>query len=72
MTTTTTNARESATVTISADELAELRRQADEKAMTEAEGLSKETENKKAALRAKAEARLEKAAALVVERIVNS
>ncbi len=53
-------------------ELAELRRQADEKAMTEAGGLSKETENKKAALRAKAEARLEKAAALVVERIVNS
>ena len=40
--------------------------------MTEAEGLSKETENKKAALRAKAEARLENAAALVVERIVNS
>ena len=53
-------------------ELAELRRQADEKAMTEAEGLSKETENKKAALRVKTEARLENAAALVVERIVNS
>ena len=40
--------------------------------MTEAGELSTETENRKAALRARAEARLEKAAALVVERIVNS
>ena len=53
-------------------ELAELRKQADAKAMTEAGELSTETENRKAALRARAEARLEKAAALVVERIVNS
>lgn len=53
-------------------ELKELRRQADEQAMSEAGGLSGDMENKKAVLRAKAEARLEKAAALVVERIVNS
>lgn len=53
-------------------ELSELRRKADEKAMTEASGLSNAMENKKAALRVKAEAKLEKAAALVVERIVNS
>ena len=53
-------------------ELTELRKQADAKAMTEAGELSAETENRKAALRARAEARLEKAAALVVERIVNS
>lgn len=53
-------------------ELAELRRQADEKAMGDAGELSRELELKKAALRAKAEARLEKAASLVVERIVKS
>ncbi len=53
-------------------ELAELRRKADEKAMTEAGVLSGELENKKAALRARAEARLGEAAALVVERIVNN
>lgn len=53
-------------------ELKELRRQADEQAMDEAGGLSGDVETKKAVLRAKAEARLEKAAALVVERIVNS
>ena len=53
-------------------ELAELRRLADEKALTEAGSLSNSMENKKAALRVKAEAKLEKAAALVVERIVNS
>ncbi len=54
------------------EELTELRRKADEKAKTDAGGLSGELENKKAALRAKAEANLEKAAALVVERIVNN
>ena len=53
-------------------ELGELRRKADDKALTEASGLSNSMENKKAALRAKAEAKLEEAAALVVERIVNS
>lgn len=53
-------------------ELKELRRQADEQAMSEAGELSGDMENRKAVLRAKAEAKLEKAAALVVERIVNS
>jgi len=53
-------------------EVAELRRQADEKAVADAEKLSSDNENKKAALRAKAETKLEKAANLVVERIVNS
>lgn len=52
-------------------ELAELRRKAGEKARDQAGAFSGELENRKAALRAKAEARLEKAAALVVERIVN-
>jgi len=54
------------------DEVAELRKQADEKAAADAKELVSGNENKKAAMRAKAEARLEKAAALVVERIVNS
>ncbi len=53
-------------------ELVQLRQKADEKAETDAGDLTGELENRKAALRAKAEARLEKAAALVVERIVNS
>ena len=54
------------------NELTELRRQADEKAMSGAGALSAEVESKKASMRAVAQARLEKAAALVVERIVNS
>ena len=41
-------------------------------AEAQAKGLSGELENQKAALRARAEGRLEQAAALVVERIVNS
>ncbi len=53
-------------------ELTELRRQVDEKAKTEANSLSEELEKQKAALRAKAKGKLEKAAAMVVERIVNS
>jgi len=53
-------------------ELLELRKQADEKAKVNAQELSDDLENKKAALRAKAETRMEKAANLVVERIVNS
>ena len=53
-------------------EIAELRRQTDEKAMDAASGLSRELEATKAALRAKAEAKLQQAATLVVERIVNS
>ena len=53
-------------------ELNELRRQADDRARSDARELSGETENSKAALRAKAEARLDQAASLVVERIVKS
>ena len=52
--------------------LAELRVKADEAAMDKATALGRDMENKKAALRARAEARLEQAAALVVERIVKS
>jgi len=53
-------------------ELAELRRQTDEKAVTEAGELMEELEKQKAALRTGAEAKLQEAAALVVERIVNN
>ena len=52
--------------------LAELRRKADEDAMGKAAILSKQTEIKKTALRARAEARLDRAASLVVERIVKN
>ena len=54
------------------EELKELSRQVSEKARAQVKGLSGELENQKAALRARAEERLEQAAALVVERIVNS
>ena len=54
------------------EELKELSRQVSEKARAQAKDLSGELENQKAALRARAEGRLEQAAALVVERIVNS
>lgn len=53
-------------------ELAELGRQVNAKAKAQAEGLSAELDNQKAVLRSRAENRLEQAAALVVERIVNS
>ena len=53
-------------------ELQELRARAGEKAVSEAGDLSNELENRKASLRAMAEMKLEKAANLVVERIVNS
>ena len=52
--------------------LGELRRKADEDAMKRASKLSREVEIKKAALRARAEARLDRAASLVVERIVKN
>ena len=52
-------------------ELRQLGRKAEEKLGEDAGDLNRDMENKKAALRARAEARLEKAAALVVERIVN-
>ena len=54
------------------EELQELNRQAAEKAVAQAAVISGELETKKAALRARAETRLEEAATLVVERIVNS
>ena len=54
------------------DELGELGRQVNEKARKQAEVLSGELENQKAALRAKAGGKMEAAAAKVVERIVNS
>ena len=53
-------------------ELAELRRQADERALKKAAELSAETDTLKSALRFKAEGRLGEAAKLIVERIVNS
>ena len=54
------------------DELKELSRQINDKARGRAEALSGELENQKAALRAKAQGKLDQAAAIVVERIVNS
>ena len=53
-------------------ELAELKKQSDSKAVSDANALSGDIENKKAALRARAESRIDRAAELVVERIVNS
>lgn len=54
-----------------ARELVELRTKSDEKAKADAVQLASDTENRKAALRARADARMEKAAALIVERVVN-
>lgn len=54
------------------EELRELKAKADEKATADAKELAASTENKKAAMQVKAEARLDKAAQLIVERIVNS
>ena len=53
------------------DELAQLRTLADKKASETAKNVSDENENRKAVLRAKAEKNLDRAANLVVERIVN-
>ena len=52
-------------------ELAELVRKADEKGRAGVQALADSNANRKAALGAKAEARAEKAAAFIVERIVN-
>ena len=52
-------------------ELAELSRKADEKGRAAVLALADSNANRKAALGAKAEARAEKAAAFIVERIVN-
>lgn len=54
-----------------ADELLQLRTKSDEKAKADVEQLASGTENKKAAMRAHSEARMERAADLIVERIVN-
>ena len=54
-----------------AAELAGLREKSGEKAKEGARQLASDTENRKAAMRARADARLEKAAALIVERVVN-
>lgn len=54
------------------EELRGLRGKADEKATSDAKELAENTENKKAAMRVRAEGRLDKAAQLIVERIVNS
>ena len=53
-------------------ELRELQKKADEKVTEEVHKLASASENKKAALRARAEARLDSAALLVAERIVSS
>ena len=53
-------------------ELAELSRQVNDKAKGQAGDLAKKLDRQKAALRAKAEGKLDAAAAIVVERIVNS
>lgn len=52
-------------------ELEVLNQKANEKAAADAAELARSTENKKAAMRARAESRMDGAAALIVERIVN-
>ena len=48
-----------------------LRAKSDEKAKADAETLAAETKNKEAAMRIKAKTNLDRAASLIVERIVN-
>ena len=55
-----------------AEEIEALTRKSDEKAKADALELAGNNENRKAVMRAKAESRAEQAAALIVERIVNS
>ena len=55
-----------------ADELRTLRSKSDEKATQDAEALAATTKNREATMRTRAEARLDQAASLIVERIVNS
>ena len=52
-------------------ELAELRRKTEEKSRAQTDELAQVLDGRKSALRAKAESKLEEAAALIVERIVN-
>ena len=54
------------------EELKSLRSKTDEKATQEAEALAATTKNREATMRTRAEARLDQAASLIVERIVNS
>ena len=54
------------------DELAELSKKADEKALESAKSLAAENDKQKAALRSRAEQHMDKAVSLIVERIVNS
>ena len=53
-------------------EIAELMKKAEDKATADASELAQSNENRKAAMRARADVRLDKAAELIVERIVNS
>jgi len=52
-------------------EIAELKRTSDRNAAEQAQELASKTANRQATLRARAEGRLQKAAQLIVERIVN-
>ena len=52
-------------------EIAELKRVSDQKAAEQATELASKTANRQATLRARAEGRLDKAAQIIVERIVN-
>ena len=52
-------------------EIAQLKRAADQKAADQAVELKSTTDNRQATVRARAEGRLDKAAKLIVERIVN-
>ena len=54
------------------EELKSLRSKTDEEATQEAEALAATTKNREATMRTRAEARLDQAASLIVERIVNS
>ena len=54
------------------EELKSLRSKTDEKATQDAEALAATTKNREATMRTRAEARLDQAASLIVERIVNS
>jgi len=53
-------------------EIADLKRAADQKAEDQADEIASHTANRQATLHARAESRLDKAAQLIVERIVNT
>jgi vacuolar-type H+-ATPase subunit H len=65
-------ARMDEAVVLADSEIKELMRAAEQKAQTKAIELSQSTANRRAAMRAQAESRLDQAAAFIVERIVNS